>query len=78
MIERVCDNNIFVHAKTETMWRVELTKTCARLTDLASAVHTDTLTLSVKQELQLPPLMKRKKYVVNISPTTKLNRTIVT
>jgi len=42
MVECICHNNILVHAKTETMWRVELAQTTAWLTNLASTrcVHT--------------------------------------
>jgi len=42
MIERVCHDNVFVHAETETMRRVELTETAARLTDLASRYNVST------------------------------------
>jgi len=39
MVERVCYDNVFVHAQTETMRWVELAQTSAWLTDLAPTVH---------------------------------------
>jgi len=46
MIERVCNDNVFVHAETETMRRIELAEPSAWLTNLASTtpVH---ITLTV-------------------------------
>ena len=72
-VERVGNDNIFVHAKTETMWRVELAETSAWLTDLAPTMCTECrqyITFSMQQELQCPPFNDfsfRPNY-----PTTRL------
>ena len=47
MIERICDDNVFIQTKTEAMRRVELTQSRAWLTNLAP---TDNATLPMQRQ----------------------------